>query len=88
MRGLLVSVTPEQIEKDLIKKKMVIHNVFRMRSKGLPLFMIIRDRTWTTNKLNREMPEVLKNVVQWENRCSTNPITQCRRKMPVLRAQQ
>lgn len=43
-----------------------------------PLFMVVTDDTWTTTKLNRNVPTVLKADVDWENRRNANPIFLCR----------
>lgn len=56
-----------------------VHRVFRMKTLGVPLFLVITDATMTVSKLQKEVPFILRSEATWENRKSANPITQCRR---------
>lgn len=72
--------TPEEIMADIKNTSNVnVQKVFKMRTLGAPLFLVVTDAGQTINKLNKELPRVLRVGVQWENRRSANPITQCRR---------
>lgn len=80
LRGMSKNHSENQIF-DFIKANspVDIQKVYKMRTLGSPLFLVVTGANWTISKLQKEIPHVLRTAVQWENRRSNNPITQCRR---------
>lgn len=80
LRGLTKNHTEPDILKFIKDNSNVdAEKVFKMRTQHAPLFLVITGPSWTTSKLQKVLPRILRTAVTWENRRSANPITQCRR---------
>lgn len=65
LRGMAKRHEPAEIQSYIKNNSNVnVEKVFKMRTIGAPLFLVITDSSWTVAKLNKELPQILRVSVQ------------------------
>ncbi|XP_056647253.1 uncharacterized protein LOC130451921 [Diorhabda sublineata] len=78
LRGLAEGLQIIDIKEELKKTyKIHIKDIFRMTTKGRPLYLVVTDSKVTLDFLNKNVKVVEHTRIQWEHRRETKPIIQC-----------
>ncbi|CAH1105301.1 unnamed protein product [Psylliodes chrysocephalus] len=80
LRGLDCNPEPEEIKEELQEiHQMTIYQVYKMNTKGRPLYLITTDNKTTLNFLNSNIKHILNTKITWERRHNERKLIQCRR---------
>lgn len=63
--GMSAHHTESLIKTSLADDNLTVHGVYKMRTKGVPLFLVVTDATWTTTKLQKQYPRLLRTAITW-----------------------
>ena len=80
LRGLQGDPTPDEIKEDIEENHGIyIKNIYKMKTKYKPLYLLITDNDVTLKELQNKVKYILFTKIEWEGRRNEREITQCRR---------
>ncbi|CAG9821916.1 unnamed protein product [Phaedon cochleariae] len=80
VRGLDFEPEPADISTDMLEQhEVVVKEVFRLRTRFRPLYLVVLDTKYTLQLLNNKIKYLLSTKISWELRKNNREITQCRR---------